>query len=281
MSKTKSFKFSAIETSYKGCLFRSRLEARWATFFDEIGLLWEYKREGYELQGGRYLPDFWIPSKDSWIEIKGQEPTGEHMQKAKDLSLYTKKRVYLISGNIGFHGPQKTHRTWRIQPPWIEEIFFPSVAEKQSIERETSSEVLALLQRFREDELYLFAQCDRLYLEVEPYEVGYDLEHYLRLLQLQHKTLSDFLPLVEKHVSTMIKALTPHHGGKIYFRPQEIEDRLDWIECEGCKQINLDYTGYKHFECPKEKKGIQRNNTPRLVAAYNVARSARFEKKEP
>lgn len=52
----------AIETHYAGCRFRSRLEARWAVFFDTLGITWEYEAQGYELEDGtRYLPDFWLP----------------------------------------------------------------------------------------------------------------------------------------------------------------------------------------------------------------------------
>lgn len=48
-----------IETHYKGYRFRSRLEARWAVFFDALGYRWEYEPEGFELGfGERYLPDF-------------------------------------------------------------------------------------------------------------------------------------------------------------------------------------------------------------------------------
>ena len=50
-----------IETEYKGFLFRSRLEARYAVFFDTLGVKWEYETEGYEIDGIRYLPDFWLP----------------------------------------------------------------------------------------------------------------------------------------------------------------------------------------------------------------------------
>lgn len=49
----------AIETRYKGYRFRSRLEARWAVFFDALGIKWEYEPEGYDLgEAGWYLPDF-------------------------------------------------------------------------------------------------------------------------------------------------------------------------------------------------------------------------------
>lgn len=61
----------AIQTVYKGYKFRSRLEARWAVFFDALGLDWEYEPEGYELPDGTwYLPDFYIHNDNTFIEIK-------------------------------------------------------------------------------------------------------------------------------------------------------------------------------------------------------------------
>ncbi len=52
-------KLKPIQTEYKGYLFRSRLEARWAVFFDACGVDWEYEPEGYGFGNGiRYLPDF-------------------------------------------------------------------------------------------------------------------------------------------------------------------------------------------------------------------------------
>lgn len=61
----------AIETKYKGYRFRSRLEARWAVFFDALGVQWEYEKEGYDLgEAGYYLPDFWLPETNSYLEIK-------------------------------------------------------------------------------------------------------------------------------------------------------------------------------------------------------------------
>lgn len=64
-------KIKAIETSYKGYRFRSRLEARWAVFFDALGVAWEYEKQGYDLGlAGWYLPDFWLPDYRYWVEIK-------------------------------------------------------------------------------------------------------------------------------------------------------------------------------------------------------------------
>lgn len=66
----------AIETYYAGCRFRSRLEARWAVFFDTLGIPWEYETQGYwvgvyEDRRRRYLPDFWLPETETWVEVKG------------------------------------------------------------------------------------------------------------------------------------------------------------------------------------------------------------------
>jgi len=66
----------AIETVYNGYRFRSRLEARWAVFFQTVGIKWDYEIEGFELPNGvRYLPDFWLSDLNTWLEIKPQEPS--------------------------------------------------------------------------------------------------------------------------------------------------------------------------------------------------------------
>jgi hypothetical protein len=63
----------AIQTKYKGYMFRSRLEAKWAVFFDAIGWKWEYEKEGFEMSNGtKYLPDFYLPELKLWVEIKGE-----------------------------------------------------------------------------------------------------------------------------------------------------------------------------------------------------------------
>ena len=52
-------------------LFRSRLEARWAVFFDALGIRWLYEPEAFELpSGARYLPDFYLPDLKRWVEVK-------------------------------------------------------------------------------------------------------------------------------------------------------------------------------------------------------------------
>lgn len=89
----------AIETFYNGYRFRSRLEARWAVFFDALGVKYEYEPEGFDLgDGDFYLPDFrvkcWgtrgdIDEKpfDLWIEVKGRM-TEEDARKIKKFAYF-------------------------------------------------------------------------------------------------------------------------------------------------------------------------------------------------
>jgi len=66
-------RIKAIQTRAFGCYFRSRLEARWATFFNTMGWSWEYEPEGFELESGRYLPDFKVQESNhvlTWFEVK-------------------------------------------------------------------------------------------------------------------------------------------------------------------------------------------------------------------
>lgn len=60
-----------IQTEYNGYKFRSRLEARWAVFFDEAGIDYQYEPEGFYLSdGSKYLPDFYLPDFLVYVEIK-------------------------------------------------------------------------------------------------------------------------------------------------------------------------------------------------------------------
>lgn len=95
-----STRLKAIETSYRGYAFRSRIEARWAIFFDTLGLKWDYEPEGYDLAGTYYLPDFWVPSLSAWVEIKGKRPSKDEEEKARLLALFSKKWVYLFFGDV-------------------------------------------------------------------------------------------------------------------------------------------------------------------------------------
>lgn len=99
----------AIETRYAGYLFRSRTEARWAVFFDALGIAWEYEPEGYDLgEVGWYLPDFWLPlptveypNAGYFVEIKGVKPTNDYLTKLCTLAINSKHNVWCFVGAPG------------------------------------------------------------------------------------------------------------------------------------------------------------------------------------
>jgi hypothetical protein len=89
----------AIETEYQGYRFRSRLEARWAVFFDALGVRYEYEKEGYDLgEAGWYLPDFWLPDCGGWVEIKPGEPTRDERDKLHALVGGLRQPLVLLEG---------------------------------------------------------------------------------------------------------------------------------------------------------------------------------------
>jgi hypothetical protein len=92
----------AIETRYKGYRFRSRLEARWAVFFDAFPLRWEYEPEGYDLgAAGYYLPDFYLPDLNggTFVEVKPDDDClDEYEGKFLTLTEQTGKNLLLAVG---------------------------------------------------------------------------------------------------------------------------------------------------------------------------------------
>jgi hypothetical protein len=69
----------AKSTTYQRVTFRSRLEARWAVVFDYLEMEWLYEPQRYiidVLNGEQhdehtYLPDFFLPATNTWVEVKG------------------------------------------------------------------------------------------------------------------------------------------------------------------------------------------------------------------
>lgn len=87
-----------IETKYAGVRFRSRLEARWAVFFDELGVSWEYEPESYRSSDGRvYIPDF-------RLQLRGRElhetSEGPHAFGGDD-TVETFAEVKRVGGDFG------------------------------------------------------------------------------------------------------------------------------------------------------------------------------------
>jgi hypothetical protein len=104
-----------IETHYKGRLFRSRLEARWAVFFETTGIEYAYELEGYDLGGLRYLPDFWLPQVQMWAEVKAGKLSEAETVKLQRLVQATRHGGLELVGEPDFH----PYRGWWL---WDEEV---------------------------------------------------------------------------------------------------------------------------------------------------------------
>lgn len=82
----------SIDTYYNGNYHRSRLEARWAVFFTELGIKYQYEPEGFRNGSENYLPDFFLPEtylrdkhhgKGVYIEIKPDIFEGSDIPQSK------------------------------------------------------------------------------------------------------------------------------------------------------------------------------------------------------
>ena len=91
----------SINTEYDNHFFRSRLEARWAHFFNALDIQYEYEIETYDLgSSGYYLPDFWLPEHKCWVEIKGIQPNDVEKKKMKALTEVSFSYGFIFSGQI-------------------------------------------------------------------------------------------------------------------------------------------------------------------------------------
>ncbi len=94
-------KMYAIQTKFNAHRYRSRLEARYAVLLQVCGLPFQYEREGFELESGRYLPDFWLPTKGIWLEVKGWVATSKEKNQCQCLADDTDRRVVMAFGDPG------------------------------------------------------------------------------------------------------------------------------------------------------------------------------------
>lgn len=91
-----------IPTRWCGYFFRSRLEARWAVFFSHLEIEFWYEPEGYDLDGVRYLPDFFLPLVRLYAEVKPRRLDSHEMCKAERLCIASGFQTILLVGPPDF-----------------------------------------------------------------------------------------------------------------------------------------------------------------------------------
>lgn len=250
----------AIETRYAGHRFRSRLEARWAVFFDQLGIAWEYEPQGYLTSAGPYLPDFRLTMSPRWSDTP--KPRSDDLV-ADDCICGDLDR---ISGHCAYHSPQprprqvflevkpEFERSKRPDARWLDIANEHEIYIAYGIPRIEAPEckdgfcgsgddwIGKSLQRICGDG----EVCDRIFFRDCPYCGGIDVEAHGRFLEP--------LPQWPKN--------TP-------------DDRPDWLlsakHLTVCCSVVWSYSDSPWAGRP------YRAASPRIVAAYAAARSARFD----
>jgi hypothetical protein len=270
-----------IETLYRGYRFRSRLEARWAVFFDGAGIAWQYEPEGFDLSNVKvtrkyepdlppglaeqlaeldlppvrvwnepedmqayaplwYLPDFYLPEQDYWVEVKPTFPT--------EREIVLMKRLVMATGKDGY-------------------IFYDATTPSEQIDD-------------REERLPWFTGIVRVGYEKMPLSWYYQSPGRAMFLD---PNFAENDPYVDVHVSE-----SGHHWGQC---PRcgalEITLRGDarFMKC-GCLDYPDRYTWIdasleQTWDLVRSNRGpLYTYDLPQLTAAYMAARQARFEHNE-
>lgn len=117
-----------IPTEYDGVLYRSRLEARWAVFFEALGIPAIYEPFVIENNGLSWKPDFILMNgvfgsieKKLCVEVKPKKPNDAYIEYLKKVHDFKKGDILIVCGNptfiqldgIWFNGFGKTQRVER------------------------------------------------------------------------------------------------------------------------------------------------------------------------
>jgi|ERR1700722_976527 len=101
------YTIAAIPTVYKGIRYRSRLEAKWAAFFDQMG--WEHAYEPADL--GTWSPDFLIWSGEGKGLVEVKPIISFDKETATRMSLSARAAAFagglLLCGTAPFRLPEK------------------------------------------------------------------------------------------------------------------------------------------------------------------------------
>ncbi len=136
------YKIQAIPTLYKGRQYRSRLEAKWASFFDTVG--WAYEYEPFDL--GEWSPDFLLKTNggkcDVLVEVKPITQRDQNvcnkMERAartagwdKDLlllgsSLALNQKCLIGSAALGWLGERMKVENYYVWAPGLATLFYQS-----------------------------------------------------------------------------------------------------------------------------------------------------------
>ena len=83
---------------HNGYKLRSYTELMWARLMDAADVFYLYEPDLIQVDGCKYLPDFYLPAAGVYLEVKGAYPTEEEKRKAEDVLRVTGRPVvFLVS----------------------------------------------------------------------------------------------------------------------------------------------------------------------------------------
>jgi hypothetical protein len=115
----------AIPTTHRGIKMRSRLEASFAQALDEFKIEWAYEAEGFDIDGTWYLPDFWIPSFNAFVEVKGIIDDSVERPRKLAGSLTGGRRIFLAD-------PQSV-KSWQIDDPRLIQLARRAHGDREAV----------------------------------------------------------------------------------------------------------------------------------------------------
>ncbi|MCB9056729.1 MAG: hypothetical protein H6549_12810 [Chitinophagales bacterium] len=109
---------------YNGNRFRNSLEARWAIFFDEAEIEWEYEIDGFQLSNTNYRTCFKLPSyrysgNILFVGIVPEKPTIDDLKRLFKISGESIDDFLLIYGIPGFPEFSTFGKDWKLEKGYV------------------------------------------------------------------------------------------------------------------------------------------------------------------
>jgi hypothetical protein len=270
---------------YHGRSFRSHLPARWAVFYDTLGIVYFCDCQDYDLDGMLCCPDFYLPEFNCFIVAQEQFPSPAEEEMYTRLSTCTGRDIYVPFGNMEI--PSDDAVTNEIQEAAYLSACHYSPAEVW-VDRDLQPDQvkLDLPQHF----VWLFYRACFVYklslrnrassLVIAPFEKYEDED---RLQDEAYRPLKESEIALPATMTQIVRELKRYESGILHFLPEgfryEILAAPDysarWYECSICQ--SLEFSASSICQC-SERSGswTLATQSPLLLAAYNAAKQTPF-----
>lgn len=81
---------------YKNIKLRNSWEVKYAQYLDKNNIEWEYEYKTFDLGESTYTPDFYLPERDAYIEIKGFWRTKDKKKFKLFKTIYTSIQIIVL-----------------------------------------------------------------------------------------------------------------------------------------------------------------------------------------